>query len=530
MIDRILEKNLNIFLILAGLVIISYVNSLWNPFIWDDKVLIPENTGIQEGWKSVVTAFSPRLWGLRADNEAFQSFYRPTHTLLSILDYQIWGLRPFGYHLSNTILHLANTILIFFLAVKITGERLTALLAASIFAVHPVHTESVTFISARPDLLAAFFMLISFLLYASRTKGEGAANYSIRYGVSLIAFGISLFSKEMSVTYPLLLAFYAWLVEDKGGRVKRVVPYFIILAAYILFRVSAMSEFLVNHKMRAGFFTVIQTSMVAVFDYIRLLIIPFPLHAYYDLIWYSGFSFKFLFAVLLLLIAGAGAVFLLILGKKRPAYALIWTFLALAPVLNIGTLGDFSIAERYLYLPSIGYSILAAMAILTLRQTSISKAVPAIVTAMLVVFIVLTAYRNHVWGDDYLFYSDMAKGAPNSAIPHANLAHAYLRRGNVQGGIEELEKTLIIAKNNYTLHNELGMVYGKAGKFADAVQHFRTAVDLKPDYIDAYIGLGMSYMQLGNAQYAKTAFEAALEIDPNSEIAAAGLSRISGTK
>src|SRR3972149_3007999 len=223
------EKNANVVAVLALLVAASYLNSLFNPFMWDDKQMILHNEGIRQGWTSVINAFSPAKWAGRTDDAGFVSFFRPMHTLLSVFDYQVWGLNPFGFHLSNTLVHLFNTIFLFFLTLRLTGKRLPSIAAASIF------------------------------------------------------------------------------------------------------------------------------------DYMRLLVVPYPLKAYYTLNWYGPGSLKALAGFAVLIAAAFIFVLLYMSRRKTAAYSLAWPFIALAPVLNIGALGEFSIAERYLYIPSIGFSIFAGL-------------------------------------------------------------------------------------------------------------------------------------------------------------------------
>lgn len=524
---QFLEKRVNALIVLTLLVILSYSNSLFNPFMWDDKVLIVNNPGIQGGWESVKNAFSPELWGLRADNEAFQSFYRPTHTLLSIFDYQIWGLNPFGYHLSNMVLHLLNTILLYFFAYKIIGKGISAFIAASLFAVHPVHTESVTFISARPDLLSAFFLLSSFYLYIRDKEETWRRAIGPRYIFSILFFAAALFSKEMSLTLPVFIALYSYFFEEKGVRLKRVLPYFAVLIGYILFRIFAMNVFLEHHRMRADVVTLALTASTAVFDYVRLLLFPYPLRSYYTIVWQDFLNLKVFASLALLFSAGFGLLLLYIKKERKTVFALFWTFLAMAPVLNIGSLGEFSIAERYLYIPSIGFSILLAIIVTRLLSVNVlGKAVPFIWAAIIITLGALTIERNMVWGDDIRFYKDMAKGAPDSPVPHANLAHAYLRAGDVNKAIPELEEALRYAKSNFNLYNELGVLYGKTGRFDDAAKAFGTAVNLKPDFGDAYNGLGMALAELGRLEEAESAFMSAVRFLPEPGGAAANLERV----
>jgi len=530
----LLNKNAYTVALLGLLVALSYYNALFTPFMWDDKTLVVSNAGLKGGWESLLAAFSPRLWGLRVDNEAFRSFYRPLHTVLSMIDYRIWGLNPFGFHLSNVILHLFNTLLVFAFALRLSEERAAAFFAAAIFAVHPAHTESVTFISARVDLLSAFFLLLSFHLYAFHPEpgytrfGRG---FGIRDILSMFLFLLALLSKEMAVTMPILLALYTWFFEKWGRRAVRVAPYFVILALYILFRFLGLKAFAGQHGLKADFLTVAFTASAAVLDYVRLLFFPYPLKAYYSIFWQPSLSAKVIAAFVLMLVSLFAVLWYLNRDKKLHAFAILWTYISLLPVLNIGTLGEFSIAERYLYIPSIGFSILVGLFFSSLlKDHLVGKYAPYAFALITVVLVVLTISRNRVWKDDVTFYSAMVAGAPGSAIPHANLGHAYMRGGNIEGAVTELREASRLSGGNPVIHYELGSLYMKAGKLYEAVGEFRAAIEMKPDFVEAYNALGIAYAGLGENSLALDAFESVLIYDPLSEAALSNIARLKASK
>lgn len=451
-----------------------------------------------------------------------------------MIDYRIWGLNPFGFHLSNVLLHLFNTLLVFAFALKLSEERAASFFAAAIFAVHPAHTESVTFISARVDLLCAFFLLLSFHLYAFHPEpgytrfGRG---FGLRDILSMFLFLLALLSKEMAVTMPILLALYTWFFEKWGRRTVRVAPYFVILALYVVFRVLGLKAFTGQHGLKADFLTVAFTASTAVLDYIRLLFFPYPLKAYYSIFWQPSLSAKVIAAIVLMLVSLAAVLWYLNRDKKLQAFVILWTYISLLPVLNIGTLGEFSIAERYLYIPSIGFSIFIGLFFSSLLKDKLAgKYAPYAFALLVVVLAVAAISRNSVWKDDVTFYSAMVKGAPESAIPHANLGHAYLRAGNVEGAITELGEASRLSGVNPVIHYELGALYIKTGRLNESVVELRAALEMKPDFVEAYNALGIAYAGLGENALALNAFESVLKYDPSSEVASANIARIKTSK
>ncbi|MDP2689446.1 MAG: tetratricopeptide repeat protein [Deltaproteobacteria bacterium] len=532
---KVLDYKIPVLLMLAVLVAAAYLNSLYNPFMWDDKVQVLDNPNIRGGWENVINAFSPRLWGLWTENEAIKSFYRPTHTLLSLLDYRVWGLDPFGFHLTNTVVHYGVTALLYLFALRLTADTAASFFAAAIFAVHPAHTESVSFIAARPDLLCAVFLLLSFHLYAfaggaQRVEAEGRAGLlKWRYILSLVFFVLSLLSKEMSVVLPVFLLFHAlawgkWRLSRRG---LAVLPFFVVLALYAAFRVFGVSIFVEQHRLRADTLTLGYTAAVAVFDYIRLLFFPYPLKAYYSIVWYNGLSARVVLALALLGASALSFLWLLVTKRKAAAFMLFWTYFSLAPVLNIGSLGEFSMAERYLYIPSIGFSVLFAMAFASyVRRRGISARKAGIAAALiLAVLTLLTVKRNRVWGDDMTFFTAMVKGAPDSAVPHANLAQAYFSAGDMERAANELETAIGISGPNPRLYYELGYVYGRLGRLTEAVRELEKAISLDPRFEDAYIALGVAHGSLGNYAAAADPFRSALLLNPASERAASYLEK-----
>ncbi len=509
------DKDLFVAAVLAVIVAASYGNSLLNPFIWDDKQMILHNEGIRQGFTSVVNAFDPARWAGRADDAGFTSFFRPMHTLLSVFDYEVWGLNPFGFHLSNALVHLFNTVFLFFLAARLTGDRVASMAAASIFAVHPAHTESVSFISARVDLLAAAFMMPSFYLFIR----AGRCVLSWRYAASLGLFWLAMLSKEMAVMLPVLLSLYSWIFEERGGRIKKAIPYFLLLGLYIAYRVLGLESFAENQQLRAGVLTLASTAAAAAFDYLRLLVFPYPLKAYYTLTWYGPGAFKALAGFGVLIGAVLLFTFLYLDRRKAAAYSLAWTFISLAPVMNIGSLGEFSIAERYLYIPSIGFSVLAGLCFAHLIKGGVNKAAVGALVLAVIVLGTMTINRNRLWSNDLDFYTEMVRVAPSSAAAHGNLAHAHYNLGKLDEAIKEMETASSLVPGNPDIVFELGTYYFKAARYEEAASAFEKAVSGRPIKDEAWNLLGITYAETGRIDAATEAFTRAVELNPSSPAA-----------
>ena len=512
--------------LVALLAAVSYLNTLPNPFLWDDIVMIVENEGLKQGWASVANAFSPERWGGRSDNPGFQSFFRPMQSLLSIFDYEIWGLNATGFHLSNALLHIFNTVLLLFFALRLTGSSTAALVAASLFAVHPVHTESVAFIAARCDLLAALFMTASFIMYMRSSHSSGGSACSPYYFTSLALFVPALLSKEMAVMMPVLISIYAWLYEERGGRALRVGPYFALLAGYIAFRVLGLEVFVEQHQLRVDMITLGSSAAAAVFDYIRLLVVPYPLKAFYALRWHSPLSFEAISGFVISAAALLAFIVFVIRGRKAHAFALAWLFVSMAPVLNIGALGDFRIAERYMYIPSIGFSIFAGLLFAGLPEGALKKAASALLVAVIALFIALTVQRNTLWGDDLRFFTRMAEESPTAPLAHLNLAVIYQNRGEGERALSHMERCRDLAPGNWSIRYRLGYFYYREGLFARAAEELEASVALNPGYESSQVLLGIAYAETGRLDEAEGLFRKVLEANPESKYAADNLLRL----
>jgi len=288
-----------------------------------------------------------------------------------------------------------------------------------------------------------------------------------------------------------------------------------------------LETFAGGQQLRADVVTLSATAAAAVFDYMRLLVFPYPLKAYYALTWHNPGSLKALagFAVL---IVSAVLFFLLYMGnRKKAAFCLAWPFIALAPVLNIGALGEFSIAERYLYIPSIGFSMLAGLFFANFMKGGGGKAAAVVLIAVVIALGAMTVNRNSLWSNDLDFYTEMVRVAPMSAAAHGNLAHAHFNLGELDNAIKEMETASALVPGNPDIKFELGTYYVKADRLDEATVALEAAVSGRPANAVAWNLLGISYADTGRMEAAKEAFARAVELNPASK-AADNLRRLQG--
>jgi protein O-mannosyl-transferase len=349
--SSIYNKNLHTFfvsILLISACFIVYHNSLSNPFIWDDFQLI-ENNSFIKGWNHIKEIFTTQLF---QGSGAQSNFYRPLQSMTLILDYATWHLNPIGYHLTNIIFHAITTILIFFLLTGLTKDKKIPLFTSLLFAVHPINTEAITYISGRADPLSAVFFILSFLTYVKYRK----AKKTIFYSISLSSFVLALLSREGCLILPLLLYLYLVVFIDKKERESiSLVPFLIIGVIYILARLTVLNfgeTTLISHKV--VLLNRLMMTARAIFIYLSLLILPINLRMERYLIppktIFDPIVFLSLFGIICIFVI----TFKLYKRSKIVFFAIAWFFLNLLPYSNIIPLNAM-MAEHWLYLASIGF-------------------------------------------------------------------------------------------------------------------------------------------------------------------------------
>ena len=501
-----------------------YYNGLRNGFVFDDRVLVVQNLRIRD-WHNLFSHFS---------------LYRPLRWFTYTAEYYLWGLNPLGYHLTNILLHVSCTLLLYLLAVRLFKGRFVPLVIALLFAVHPIGTEAVNGIASRPDLLATVFLLSCLALYVRRTRSVWF------YVLSVVSFGLALLSKEIvAIAIPVLLV-GCDLCFDHGPKAMDVVrrnlrfyvPYGVVVALCVVagWRRFAVSERVgdVSRYIEAGASSA-QTSHTAILgtwgramcENLRLLVLPYNLCADYP---FSHVSSIFDARVLLPLLVCLGFILLVVKTYahwREVSFGLFWILVTLLPVSNIVPLTPHFVAERYLYAPSIGFCVI--LGVLLDRAYHLPAGVfpqrfqrgLAVFCLLLIVtsYSVLTCRRNPDWKLDYALWSKTVRQRPRSARAHANLGVAYHERGLSQNAIGELEKAIEISPGLAQAHCNLGVEYGTKGLNDEAIRELTRAIEISPGLAAAHCELGAAYKERGLWQEALEEYERATAIAPGLALA-----------
>lgn len=544
-----------LLLVLALLVFLLYSNTISGPFLFDDEESISANKLIRLQHLSI-----PGLWHILT--ESIGANNRPVANISFALDYFFHGLRVEGYHVVNILIHIATGILFYFFAKstllldakhseKTPSPPLTlprklfsdategqasndssrqlpldpsivALTASAIWLVHPLQTQSVSYIVQRMNSLSALFFLLSCLLYVRGRICDIPASQRLFFVSALFSGLLALGSKQIAVTLPAILLLYEWYFFrdlDKGWARKTAISVAALcLLAPILFPafdLHPINWLLSTYKDYD--FTLserILTEFRVVIFYLSLLLFPHParLNLEHDFplshSLFSPFSTIICLATLISLLVAA--VFLA--RKERLLSFGIFWFLGNL-VVESSFIGLDIVFEHRTYLPSM-FVILSAVFLLF-------RLVPSPRTRVLLLgcLLTLSSYwtfeRNKIWADSIALWQDCVNKSPDKARPHSNLGRALGEKGEFDRGIFELNKSLQIKPDYAVAHNNLGTLLEKKEQFEEAASHFRKAIELVPNYAKGHYNLGVVLLRQQKVDGAISHLQKCLTLSPD---------------
>jgi len=501
-----------------------YFNALFGDFVYDDTSQIVDNPWITD-IRNIPTIFSKSVWSFQTGT-AISNYYRPLMHVVYMLTYHLFGLKALGFHLVNIVFHCGVSVLVFLVIRRLLIEQsittssiyLSPLfIAALLFASHPIHTEAVTWIAGLPDIAFTFFYLLSFYLYISFRDGAKRA-----YVLSLLSFSVATLFKEPALTLPIMLIAYDYQLKEfddtLAGGMKRYIPYIVVSGIYLLVRYYALRSF-VPMESYANLST--YQSIINVFplfrEYLTSLLWPFNLNLWHTFHPISSlFEAKGMISVMVTVIFFIGAV--AAYRKNKVIFlGLLMLVIPLLPVFYIKGIGGKPFAERYLYLPSVGYALLLAI-FLSWAKEKLPRAAKGITIVFIVIVGAYTAgtiTRNNAWQDNFNLWSDTVKKSPDSEMAHNNLGVAYASQGQWDRAITEYQTALRLKPEFSKTHYNLGVAYASQGQWDRAIAEYQTTLRLKPDYIEAHNNLGLAYASQGQWDRAIAEFQTALRLKPD---------------
>ncbi|MDH3838255.1 MAG: tetratricopeptide repeat protein [Desulfobacteraceae bacterium] len=521
-------KRLNVliclFLVIATLAVYWQVKGY--EFVnYDDSRYVYNNGYVQAGLtlKGVIWAFT----ATHASN------WHPLTWLSHMLDCQLFGLNPGWHHLTNVFFHIANTLLLLFVLRRMTGALWRSFFVAALFALHPLHVESVAWVAERKDVLSTFFWLLTMWGYARYVERPGLG----RYLLILLFFALGLMAKPMLVTLPfVLLLLDYWPLErfqfggaetigdshgdsQLGSTAHRLVWEKIPL--FLLTVVSSVVTFLIQQSSGAAGSLVqyplvvrIANGLVSYARYIGKMILPSHLAVLYPhpgmLPWWQvAAACLLLVSISLLVIKSA---------KRRPYFVLgwLWYIGTLVPVIGFVQVGAQAMADRYTYVPLVGLFIMISWGVSELvAELHYGKiGLAAIGVAILSILMGTTWFQVRCWKNSITLFRHSLDVAGESYVVHNNLGNALLSKGRSEEAIAQYRKALRLKPDFMLWYYNWGNALVTQGKLDEAIRRYSEALLIDPDYAEAHNSLGVALLHKGEINEAITHFREALRIRP----------------
>jgi tetratricopeptide (TPR) repeat protein len=486
---------------------------------YDDVKYVTRNRHVQEGLTpgSVAWAFT----SFEASN------WHPLTWLSHMLDWEIFGPNPRGHHAVSLLLHVTNVCLLFLALEIATRETWRSAAVAALFAVHPLHVESVAWVAERKDLLSTLFWLLAILAYLKRARAPRPGSM----GPVAAFMALGLMSKPMLVTLPLtLLLLDTWplgrltVLSDLRPLVREKIPLFALSVASCVVTLVAQRRAIGSFE-RFPLASRIENALVSCVAYLGKTLWPADLSVFYPYPSGSIPAWKAAGAALILLVVTTLAVRF----RRRYPYVLTgwrWYVATLVPVIGIVQVGRQAMADRYTYVPLIGVFVIAvwgAAELLPARWAALPAAV------VLLALVVTTRVTLRPWHDAVALFQHAAAVA-ESAVARTNLGEALLNRGRPAEAEEQFRAALRLDPSIHEAENSLGLILERAGRNDEALTHYEAAVRLSPAYATAHRNFGRLLGRVNRLDEAIGHDEAALALNPNDAESHANLALALTTK
>ena len=493
---------------------------------FDDNTYIIENSHIQSGitLDGFRWAFSTKDTGL----------WNPLVWLSLMFDYQLHGLNAGGYHLTNLILHIMSALLLFWLFARMTGAIWKSAFVAALFALHPLHVESVAWIAERKDVLSGFFWMLTLCLYVYYTEKPVIRRYLLVF----FSFIYALMSKPMVITLPIVMILLDYwpmdrLQSDKKKlsktkiagiipvwQLKEKIPFFILSIVLVIITLytpntppnntldtplntlsytpdmsdsSSFKQFPLISRMA--------NAPVAFVTYLGKTVWPHDMAIFYPFadqipLW------QVIVASLLILVISVAVIVMM----KRLPYLFtgwLWFSITIAPVIGIIQISistPYAMADRYHYLPSIGLAVMLAWGIPALiKSEEIRKNIlfPAGIIFLVIISFLSWNQCGH-WKHSVTLLNHTLRVTKNNYWAYSRLGNAYGKLGQYQSALENYNEVIRLKPNYFIAYNGRGICYSKLGMFQLAIENFNKAISLKQDYAAAYYNRALVYLNQGD--------------------------------
>ena len=493
---------------LATLTVVAFAGVRRNEFLlYDDVQYLTQNARVQHGFTrdGIVWAFT----NVDASN------WHPLTWLSHMLDWRLFGPNPTGHHLVSVALHVLSTVLAFAVLFDMTGALARSAVVAALFAVHPLHVESVVYAAERKDVLSGLFFWLTLSAYGAYVRRPSSG----RYALVAVAFALGLMAKPMLVTVPfVLLLLDVWpLRRPLAWRLAvEKLPLFLlaVLTGLVTFFAQSTTGAVASVE-RVPIGARLANGVLAYVGYVRKTVWPSDLACFYPLP--TAFvAWQVAAAAITLLAVTAAAI---ALWRRVPYLFVGWCWFAgmLVPVSGLFQVGQQAMADRFTYLPLVGLFIAAVWgaydALARVRQRD------AVLVAAAGVVLVLCLWRTRVevgyWHDSIALFERALSVTPSNALAHNNLGIALRNAGRQADALAHFEAALTANPDDVMARNQLGVALRDAGRTDEALAAFRDAIARDPGYAAPHFNLGDTLIQLGDAAGAEAELRTAIRLEPS---------------
>jgi tetratricopeptide (TPR) repeat protein len=527
-----LSQNHTLELLISLILVVAIVSIFWqvrdHEFVsFDDNEYVAQNLPVRSG-----LSLSGVRWAFTAMHS---NNWHPLTWLSHMLDCELYGLNPAGHHVTNVLFHMANSLLLFLVLHRMTGALWRSGFVAALFALHPLHVESVAWVAERKDVLSTFFWMLTLWAYFRYSKRPRIN----RYLLVLLFFALGLLSKPMLVTLPfVLLLLDYWplgriqLAKSTEPRVRsknsvdlKSATFSLILEKIPFLALAAMAAILTVFAQQKGgtvkaleLFPLesrIANALTSYVSYIGKMIWPPPMAILYPYpdhfhIWGAAGAGLFLAGVTLLVIR---------VRRSHPYLAVgwLWYLGTLIPVIGLVQVGMQAMADRYTYVPLVGLFMMVGWGVPDiLKGWKYQKIILAVSSSVsLFIFAILTWSQVQWWKSSITLFEHTVRVTSNNFLIHNKLGNVLFQKGEIGGAVAHYQEALRINSNFVEAYNNIGNAFIYKGDVQHAIDYYTKALSQAPDYADAHNNLGFALARQGKIAEAMTHYQEALRIKPD---------------
>jgi len=476
---------------------------------YDDQIYVYENPNIQAGitLKAIKWAFTT----------GYANFWHPLTLLSYMLDWRLFGSNPAGFHLTNLIFHIANTLLLFLVFKRMTDAIWPSAFAAALFALHPLHVESVAWVSERKDVLSTFFWMLAMWAYLRYVKQPGIS----RYLLILLVFALGLMAKPMLITLPFVFLLLDYWPLGRIGRFQWRIVYRLILEKIPFIALSVISSVIaylvqpsggaVTQLAKLGLKIRICNALISYVTYIEKMIWPSRLTVFYPLV---GRNISVLYVVISAAILLVITILILRFAKNHRYLftGWFWYLGTLLPVIGLIPVGDHAMADRYSYITLTGLLIIIAWGLPELLAGWRYKKIVLASSALLIISImsICTHIQLRYWRNSQTLFQHALDVTKNNYVAHYCIANSLVSQGKLDEAIYHYLEAIRILPDYTDALSDLGAVLHREGRIDEAIGYYRRTLEINPRFTRVHLNLAAALADKGSFTEAVTHYRIGL--------------------